>query len=198
MGRNVAEAVCLLQIAHHQGKRFVAAWFALTQPCDCGSVAGIDQQVKPAQPLERYNLTIAQCCRRLVQGICVCSPLTDHVQVRPTDGAGIGLGMEAAVIGGIVFGLAGRAQGEVLHGSVDAVIGECLNDGEARAAVGAVGKGVAEAAVARVGNVGQTVGTGSDIGQYQSSFCAVLVAVAYLKCGVANGVEPGSRQRILS
>ena len=91
--------------------------------------------------------------------------LADQFEGGAAFGAGIGLGVESAVRGIGVLGLAGGAKREAGHRGGGAVVGDILNDGEPGTAVGAVGEGVLETAVGRVGAFGQAFGAGGDVGR---------------------------------
>ena len=81
------------------------------------------------------------------------------------DGACVGLGVEAAVEGVVVLGLAGGTHGEDGHGGLRPVVGDAASDGEARTAVGAVEEGITVAAVGGIEELAETVGTGGGIGR---------------------------------
>jgi len=77
---------------------------------------------------------------------------------------GVGLGVEAAVGGVVVFGLAGGAHWEDGHGGLGTVVGDAAGDGEAGAAVGAVEEGIAVAAVGGIEEFVEAVGAGGGVG----------------------------------
>ena len=67
------------------------------------------------------------------------------VRLGPHIGAGQGLGVEAAVRRGFVFGAAVVAERKISHRGVGPVVGHGRDDGVARAALGAIDEGVAAA-----------------------------------------------------
>jgi len=87
------------------------------------------------------------------------------LKLRPTIPAGVGLRVETAIGGIVIFDLASGTHFERVHGGAGAVVGNIANDGEARAAVGAVDEGIAKAAVARVGHFAEAVFADGDIGR---------------------------------
>ena len=87
----------------------------------------------------------------------------DERELRAAVPAGVGLGVEAAVGGIVVLGLAGGAHLEARHGGLRAVVGNAAGDGVARAAVGAVEKGIAIAAVRGREQFAEAVGTGGGV-----------------------------------
>ena len=83
--------------------------------------------------------------------------------LRPAVGAGVRLGVEAAVARVLVLGPAALAHLEAGHRRQRPVVGDAADDREARAAVGAVGERVAVAAVGGVEELGQAVGAGGEV-----------------------------------
>jgi hypothetical protein len=113
-------------------------------------------------------------------------------EVRAADGAGVGLGVEAAIERVVILSLALRAHDEALHRGVGAVVGQRFDDAEARAAIGAVGERVAVAPVVRVEDFGQAIGAGRNVREHESGFGAAGFARANFKSGITDRVEPGS------
>ena len=78
-------------------------------------------------------------------------------------GAGVGLGMEAAVEGVVVFCLAGGAHGEDAHGGFVAIVGDIFDDGEAGATVGTVDEGILIASIRGIEEFAKAVFAGGGI-----------------------------------
>ena len=83
----------------------------------------------------------------------------------PHVGAGVRLGVEAAVGRVLVLRLAARAHREAGHRRARPVVGDAAHDREARAAVGAVDERVAVAAVGGVEQLAQAVVAGGGVGR---------------------------------
>ena len=106
--------------------------------------------------------------------------------------AGVGLGVEAAIGGVVVFGLAGGAHWETGHGGLGAVVGDAAGDGEAGAAVCAVEEGIAVASVGGVEQLAEAVGAGGGVGGDAGADAAEILAGEDAEGGVADGGEvPG-------
>ena len=111
--------------------------------------------------------------------------------MRAADGAGIGLGVEAAVEWVVILGLALRTHEETCHRGVRAVIRERFDDGEARAAVGTIGERVPVTTIRRVEDLAQAVGAGGDVGEHQGRYGPAGFTLADFKADVANRIKPG-------
>lgn len=74
--------------------------------------------------------------------------------------AGVGLGVETAIAGIVVFLVTGVAKGEPGHGGEGAIVGQGFDNAIAGAAVGAVNEGIAVAAIVGVEEFFDAVGTG--------------------------------------
>ncbi len=109
----------------------------------------------------------------------------------PAHGAGVGLGVEAAVKWVVILRLALRAHGEALHRGVCAVVGEGFDDAEARAAIRAVRERVTVTAIARIENLAQAVRAGRDVREHQRSPDAAGFARADFEARIADRIEPG-------
>lgn len=107
-------------------------------------------------------------------------------------GAGVGLGVEAAVRGVFVFAAAGGAHGKASHSGEGAIVGNVVNDAVARAAVGAVGEGVVVAAAVGVASFGEAVVAGGDVGGDEGKGGAGRVAFADGEGCVAGGRDIGA------
>ena len=77
-----------------------------------------------------------------------------------------GLGVEAAVEGGFVFGAAIIAKRESGHRGVGPVVRHCGDDGVARAALGAIDEGVSVASFIGIGELLNAVITGEQVRWY--------------------------------
>jgi hypothetical protein len=97
-----------------------------------------------------------------------------QTQTRAARRAGIGLGMETARGGVVVFGPACQALHELCHAGVGAVIGESGGDRVARATVDAVDEGVAVAAVGGIEQFRQAVRADRRVGRDAGLYLARL------------------------
>jgi hypothetical protein len=91
-------------------------------------------------------------------------------QLGATDFAGVGLGVEAAIAGIVVFLLTVAAKREPRHGGEGAIVGKGLDDAIAGAAMGAINEGIAVAAIVGVKEFFDAVGTGGEIWENQGGF----------------------------
>ena len=111
------------------------------------------------QSFDGYDGPSAQHPRRPQEGIVgiavqlVAEPV-QQPQLRPADGAGVGLGVEPAVGRVVVLVKALGAHLEVRHGGHGPVVGHRAGYGEPRPAVRAVGERVAVAPVRGVEELG--------------------------------------------
>src|SRR5579859_2399057 len=85
------------------------------------------------------------------------------------DGAGIGLGVEAAIARVIKLTLADRAHGKGTHGGLVTIIGNILNDSKARAAVRTVHEGIQIPPIGRIKQFSQAIVAGGGIGRNQGA-----------------------------
>ena len=99
---------------------------------------------KPPRPLTAA--TAPRRARRRAPQRPASPPPVREPRARAADGAGVGLGVVAAVAGIVVLGLAGGAHREAGHRRARPVVRDAADDREARAAVGAVGERVADSA----------------------------------------------------
>ncbi|KAF5054784.1 hypothetical protein DSECCO2_384550 [anaerobic digester metagenome] len=166
--RELAHGAGGVQVADHDRQRLVPAVLALPQQGHGLPVAGVADQVESAQALHGRDAARHEQFRHAADGRVVLGhgPAFPVRQPQPgaARGAGVGLGVEAAVQRVLVFRQAVRAQGEAGHGRGGAVVGDGAGDGVARPAVGAVGEGVAVAAVRRVAQVRDAVVAGGHVG----------------------------------
>ncbi len=162
-----AETPRRLQVGDHQGQGLLVTVLPLAQAPDCPGVAGVHQEVEPAQALDRHHLAPVHRGGGLGDGLCAGGEAhatgVPELAGRAAGRAGVGLGMEAAVGGIVVLTAAVGAHGEAGHGGRRPVVGHVEGDGEARAAVGAVGERVAVAAVGRVEDLRPAVGAGGQV-----------------------------------
>jgi hypothetical protein len=192
----------LLRGAHHDGKRLMGPVFPLAQPLDSLWICGVARKLKSPQALESQDAAGPQKPASLAENLAVSGNLGDRLlkatvfsgwrhplETWATCGAGIGLGMEAAVGWIVVFGLTRRAHAEFPHGGTRAVIGDVLYDGETGAAVGAIGEGVTIPAVLGIKDLPDTHRTASNIRRHNSDCFPMLHAMTYLKRLVAYGLQ---------
>ena len=140
-------------IRRHQRERLVLAVLARPQGGHGLLVRRQAGQVVAAEALDGDDPPRrAAASTRLARSRCE--------QRRPAVGAGVRLGVEAAVGRVVVLGLAGRAHPKPAIVVERPVVGDAADDREARAAVGAVDERVAVAAVGGVEQLGQAVGAG--------------------------------------
>ncbi len=196
------------EIAHHQREGFVRAPLASAQLRHRSLVGGIAGQQKPAQALDRHDLSLSQQRPRLANDAKRVCPGKRSLrtgfhqgQRRSTNGARIGLGMEAPVAGIFIFRLAIRAHHEGRHGGGRAIIGYVADDGVARAAMGAIGEGISVAPVRGIAKITPASIASAGVGRDQSKFTRLLPAVknrepfASLDCDFGDGDLGNLRQR---
>jgi len=165
-------------------------------------VVRICHQMKSAQPLDGDDFpftnrfgggeqsTVAALVRARTFRVFTNAATFPQFEMRAAYRARIRLGVEAAVVRVVVFGLALRAHRERFHRSVRAVVRQGFDDAEARATVGAVGERITVAAVFWIEDFAQAIRAGGDVRQHQRGFVAAGFAGADFKCRAAGGVEP--------
>jgi len=99
-----------------------------------------------------------------------------ELQSRAAFGAGQGLGVEAAIRRGFVFGTAVVAEREIGHRGVGPVVGHGGDDGVARAALGAIDEGIAVTPFMGIVQLFHAVVTGIKIRWYVDFGLAAVVA----------------------
>ena len=165
---SAASASAVARIGHHHRQRLLLAPLARSQAGHRRSIAGIAREVKAAQPLHGHDLASCQgparTPQRLVPTGHPCAVRRQQGQLRAADGAGVGLGVKAAVARVLVLASAVRAQREARHGGARAIVRHALGDGEAGAAAGTGGERVAVAAAGRIAHLGQAGGAGGEVG----------------------------------
>ena len=179
---DVTQALGVGKVAHHNGKRLIAATLATAQLAYRLFVGGIAGQVESAQTLDGDDAAASQQLdaafddgiaglARGADGWCrvdrrwhnTAIDLTPR-NMRSTIKAGIGLRVKSPIERiGILCG-AGGAHGKAIHRGGRSVIGQRANDGKARSAVGAVDKGIVKASVGGVEQLAQAVVARGDVG----------------------------------
>ena len=147
--------------------------------------------MKAAQAFHSDDPVLAQEGHRLFDG-AVPGPqgapgAIEQAQAGAAGRAANGLGVVAAVVGGLVLALAVGAHREPGHGGVGPVVGDVAHDGEARPAVGAVDERVPVTPVGGVEQLAQAVGAGGRVGRDQGPALAGGVAGRDLKAAPADG-----------
>jgi len=162
-----------LQVERHNGEGLIDPPFPPTEPAHRLVVRRIAGQVEAAETLHSHNVPGPQELPRRPDGR-VSVRLRPHPQTlrgefQPdagaADGAGVGLGVEAAIRRIIVLRLASGAHAEGGHRRLGPIVGDIADDGEARAAVRAVDEGIAVASVARVKKLSQAIVADGDVGR---------------------------------
>ena len=159
-------------------------------------------QVVAAEALHRQHPAGGHHLHRSAQGRVSRRGAEAHR--RPAVGTRIRLGVEAAVGGVVVLGLAARAHPKAGHGGERAVVRHAAHDREARAAVRAVHERVAVAAVRGVEELAQAVLAGGGVGRHAGVGLAPAPALADHEPALARGLErrgehalhPGQRRRL--
>ncbi len=202
-----------IQRADHHGKRFGRPVLAPAQPLDRFFGGGVDQKLKPTEPLHRNNLPVGNRFDRRAE--CVAAP-AEHVaagveqaQLGPAVGAGDRLGMEPPVGRRVVFGAARLAHRKTAHRRSRPIVGQPFDDRPPRPAVGAIGKWVAESPLEWIANLDQARLAGGQVGRSGGPARGKLAARADLKRRLACGtldrvdalhvdrVDPGLRRRFV-
>ena len=135
-------------------------------------VAGVDEQLKPAQAFESDDLpasqrlgSIAECLMPDRQNVSRRIP---QRKLRPAVRAGIRFGMKAAGVGIIVFGLTDRAHRKAPHGRAGPVVRDGRDDAVTRAAMTASRERIAVTAIIRIEDFAKALGAGCEIGEDDS------------------------------
>ena len=108
---------------------------------------------------------------------------------RPAVGTGVGLGVEAAVEGILVFGPAPRAHLERRHRRQGPVVGHSAHDREARPAVRAVRERIAVPPVPRIHHLGETVIARRHIGRDGRIGAPAVLALRDPEARLAGRIE---------
>ncbi len=176
---------------HRQGLLF--AVFSLAQPPNRRVAGGVHQQMEPSESLDRHDLSstdpLDRCGDRLVPFAEERPGAVQQPELRPAIRAGVGLGMEPAVAGIVVFGPAPGTLRKTPHGGVRAVIREPLNDAETRAAVRAVGERIAIAAVGGIQEFREALRAGRDVRKDERADHSAGRALQDLEAGVTGRVD---------
>ena len=157
------------EVGGHQRERLVLAVLARAQRGDRVLVVGAAGEVEAAEALDRHDRARPRSARAAAAtgSARAARPRRrlDEPHARPAVGAGVRLGVEAAVGRVVVLGAAGRAHLEAGHRRERPVVRDAAHDREARAAVGAVDERVAVAAVGGVEQLGEAVVAGGAVGR---------------------------------
>ena len=157
----------------HQGQGFGGTALTPAQGGDGRSIAGIHQQLEAPHALHGNDLSTpyrrcgcGDACPialfdlvGLPDGIGLAAP----VELGPAGGAAQGLGVEAAIGGILVIGLAGPTQGQGRQTGVDPLEGQLVEHAVAGPAIGATDERVAVAPVGGVLQFGQAGRAGGQI-----------------------------------
>ncbi len=157
-----------LERSRHHRQRLVRPALARAQPLHGRIIRGQAGKMKATDAFDGHAVA---GFNQLPEGIAHDRPVrrdqavgqTLETERRAAGRAGIGLGVETAVGGIVIFPLAGGAHAKGRHGGVGAIIGHPLQDGEARPAVGAVGEGIGMAPVLGISDLGKAGRTGGQI-----------------------------------
>lgn len=111
--------------------------------------------------------------------------------------AGVGLGVETAIAGIVVFLLTVIAEGKPLHGGEGAIVGKGFDDAITGAAMGAVNEGIAVAAIVGVKEFFDAVGTGGEIWENEGGFALRMgFGGLNVEVGLALGGYPVAMEAI--
>ena len=175
----LAVALHRCSIGRHEGERFFRPPFPQAELVHRLLIAGVGHQVETAQSPDRQDLSFSQEADRLCNRICRIDPATvpgHKCQRRAADRAGVGLGMEPAVVRVVVLGAAIRAHRERRHGGVGPVVRDGFDDGVPGPAVGAVDERVTVAPVGRVQEFGPAIITQADVRGDQCGGSTILIS----------------------
>ena len=158
-------------VACHQREGAILAALARAQLAHRALVGRSAGQVVAADALHGEDRAVGQAPGCELDGVrpsgtrseCHLAAGVQQRHPRPAGRTRVGLRMEAAVAGIVVFALAGGAHRECRHRREGPVVRDALHDREARAAVGAVHERVAVAAVGRILQLGQAVVAGGGV-----------------------------------
>ena len=177
-GEDPRQRARLVEPAHHHRERLLVALLALAQARDRVGRGGVAGEVVATQALDRDDPPVAQGARGLRDGLAG-SRVTETVQ-EPNPwaarGAGVRLGMEAAVERVVVLASALGAHGERRHGGGRPVVGSVTRNRVARPAARAVGEGVEVAPVGGVEDLRETLRTGRELGRDRDAPRPVVAA----------------------
>ncbi len=153
-------ALCLFEIACHDGERLGLPSLRAAQLAHRVLVSRVAREVEPAQALDRDHLAGVEQARGLgdrirTRGVWLYSrtfPGARQPEAGPAGRTRVRLGMEAPAPRIFILGPAFRAHRERAHRGACPIIGHAFDDGEPRPAIGAVGERIAIAPVGRVGH----------------------------------------------
>ena len=191
----LAEGAGGCEVANHDGEGLAGAVLSLAEAVNGSLIGGVDGEVEAADAFDGEDLSVGEAADGFLNGVLIEDGAGwvggDEFDLGAADGAGVGLGMEAAVGRVVVFLPAGGTHGEDGHGGLGAVVGDAAGDGEAGAAVGAVEEGIAEAAVGGVEELAEAVGTGGCVSGDACAGVAGVFAEVDGEAGFAGGGEFG-------
>ena len=145
--RDVAVTLHCIEVAEHDGKRFVGPLFPLPQIRDGLFVGRIDDQLETADSLQGQDLAGPHGPGRIDQGRVASRQLgaraLQQPQLGPAGRTGDRLRVEPTIAGILVFAATGLAHREDVHRSLRAVVRQARDDGPPRSAIRAVGERVA-------------------------------------------------------
>src|ERR1041385_2688562 len=98
--------------------------------------------------------------------------------MRPAIRTGIGLGVETAAAGIMIFLQTMGAHPEAFHRSIRPIVGNALDDAESGPAIRAVGERIQITAVVQIKDFAEAFGTGADVREDCGWFRARLPAFA--------------------
>ena len=165
-----------IQIGHHYRQRLGDPLLPLPQPAHGGVAGRITHKMKSTEALHGEHVARTEPpAGRLDRGIAAAAAIGPcdrdaagimhrrKPHARPAGGAGIRLGMEAAVGGVGVFRGAGRAHRKRRHRRSRPIVGQALDDRKPRATVGAVYEGISRAAVCGIAKLREAGRAGGDV-----------------------------------
>ncbi len=165
-------------VGDHQRKRFLLALLAQAQPRDGFRPGRVANQVKTAEALDGQDGALPQARERAADRVRVRlaqAPRIEQRQRRTAVGAGVRLGVEAAMLHVVVLALARAAHREGGHAGVAPVVRQRTRDRVARAAVRAVDERIAPATIPGIEQFRETVRTDGGV---RGDVRAVAAAVA--------------------
>ena len=190
------------EVRRHQRERLVLAVLARAQLGHRGLVVGPAGEVEAADALHRDDRPAEQRAGGRLERVARARVLdveparVDEPHPRPAVGAGVRLGVEAAVRRVLVL-----ARGRPGTSRTPAIVvfgrsyGHAAHDREARTAVRAVGERVAVAPVGGVEQLGQAVGAGRAVGRDGGARLAARRALADREAALARAPRAARRSR---
>ena len=159
-----------VEVRRHERERLALAPLALAQGRHRALVGRRAGEVVAADPLDRQDRARDEHPGGGLDRVAVARPRrerlaggVDQGDPGPALGAGVRLGVEAAVERVLVLGPAALAHVEGGHRGQRAVVGDAGDDRKAGPAVGAVREGVAMAPVGGIEDLGEALGAGGEV-----------------------------------